>query len=193
MSSSITVLATLRPVDMDDLKLHIRVRHADEDDLIRALQETAVSMWESQTRRQLMVATYEETFRGFEDEMELRPAPLAAVASIEYLDTDDAEQTLSTDVYGVDAALEPAVVYRKSLQDWPALSAFRNPVTVTFTAGYTTLAAVPEDIKSAIKLMVAHLFEHREAVAEPVGRGGFVDLPMGWDALLAPYSVSEVV
>jgi len=35
---------------------------------------------------------------------------------------------------------------------------------VTFTAGYGALAAdVPERIRTAIKLLAGHLYEHREA------------------------------
>lgn len=46
------------------------------------------------------------------------------------------------------------------------------PYRITFTAGYGTASAVPEDIKTAIKAYVAFLYENR-ADTEAVGRLGF--------------------
>jgi hypothetical protein len=48
---------------------------------------------------------------------------------------------------------------------WPQTQDVINAFTVRFTAGYgTTAASVPYDVKAAIKLLIGHLYENREAV-----------------------------
>ena len=61
-------------------------------------------------------------------------------------------------------------------------------VTVTFDAGYGAASAVPEGIKSWIKLRVGSLYAHREEVAV-VSRGRVELLPF-IDGLLDPYKVA---
>ena len=64
-----------------------------------------------------------------------------------------------------------------------------NCVTVRFVAGYGAASAVPETVKAAIKLLVGHLYEHREAVTlGHLSRS----LQYGLERLLWPYKMAEV-
>lgn len=97
-------------------------------------------------------------------------APLISVGSITYVDADGVTQTLSTDVYAVDTASEPGLVYLKWGQSWPGVRDQRNAVAVTYTCGYATTSSpvvdygenVPTPIKQALKLIVGELYQRRE-------------------------------
>jgi len=83
---------------------------------------------------------------------------------LEYQDADDAEQTLATTVYGTDLISPVNKVYLKEGQTFPVTRQDPNAVKMTFVAGYgATAASVPEHYKTAIKMLVADMFEHREA------------------------------
>ena len=95
------------------------------------------------------------------------PWPVQTVDSVKYYDTAAVQQTLvaGTD-YEVDAAsLMPRVIpaYGKV---WPATNPQMNAVEITFTAGFGLAAAVPEDIKSWMLLMVEHYHENRGAMVD---------------------------
>jgi uncharacterized phiE125 gp8 family phage protein len=68
---------------------------------------------------------------------------------------------------------------------WPATACYNyGAVQVTFVAGYGNAAAVPADLKAAIKLLVGHLYENREAVtlgAMPA------ELPLGFASVTNRY------
>ena len=92
--------------------------------------------------------------------------PLVSVTGIVYVDTDGADQTLGSSVYRVDTVNEPGRITLEYNQSWPSTREVTNAVTITYQAGYGKAAAVPDDVKAAIKLLVGHLYEHREAVCE---------------------------
>lgn len=95
------------------------------------------------------------------------PWPTQTVDSVKYYDTSGVQQTLvaGTD-YEVDtASLMPRVVPAYGAS-WPATNRQLNAVEITFTAGFGLAAAVPEDIKSWMLLMVEHYHENRGAMVD---------------------------
>ncbi len=91
--------------------------------------------------------------------------PLQAVESITYLDEDGVTHTVTASDYRVYTNVEPGLVVLKSNIAWPsAVLAVGPSITVRYTAGYGLATAVPEQYKSAMLLMIGHLYENREAV-----------------------------
>lgn len=122
--------------------------------------------------------------------------PIQSVTSIVYTDTAGATQTLAADKYALsaDRAWRPRVDIAWG-ESWPATRDVRDAVTVRFVAGYASGnspedgSAVPGAILAAMKLLIAHWYEHREAV----NVGNIVnDMPKGVDALLAPLRVRSL-
>jgi len=100
-------------------------------------------------------------------EIPLPLPPLQSVVSIKYLDAAGDEQTLARSVYGVDPSTQPGVVHLKRGQAWPATFDERNAVVIRFVAGYGDNAeAVPQRLRSAMKLHIGDLFANREAQGE---------------------------
>jgi uncharacterized phiE125 gp8 family phage protein len=160
-------MAIQSPVSLDQAKTHLRVTHTDDDQYINALLLAATSWAEKfQTRTYV---TREHTMYLDKWQTVIRPtySPLIATGVvIKYLDTNGAEQTLSSSIYRVDASTEPGRITVAYLQSWPDIRYVTNTITVTYNAGYGTAAAVPDEIKAAIKLIVGHFYEHRETVSE---------------------------
>lgn len=96
--------------------------------------------------------------------IELPRAPLRSVTSIQYVDGDGDTQTLSADQYQVDAHSEPGRIVPAYGLSWPATRCQLNAVTIVYAAGYGDADDVPATTKHAIKLLLGHLFENREAV-----------------------------
>lgn len=115
--------------------------------------------------------------------------PLVSVTSITYVDTNGATQTLASDQYLVDSVSEPGRVTPAYGTLWPATRDQINAVTVSFTCGYGSAAAVPEGIKRWIRMRVSTLYENREEVAI-LGRGKVEILPFV-DGLLDDYRVKS--
>ncbi|HEU4986868.1 MAG TPA: head-tail connector protein [Rhizobiaceae bacterium] len=112
--------------------------------------------------------------------------PLAPVQSVtvKYFDGANIEQTLAADQYEFFSdALGPRIA-RAPSASWPSLYARSDAVRVTFIAGYGGAATdVPASIRQAVLMLAAHWYTNREAVAEQ----GMASIPMGVDALIAPY------
>jgi uncharacterized phiE125 gp8 family phage protein len=115
--------------------------------------------------------------------------PIQTVDSVSYTDSDGATQTLASNQYKVDIVTEPARVVPAYGTTWPATRNEINAVTVQFTCGFGAAAAVPESIKSWIKLQVGAMYENRESIL--TGRGIVaVDMPF-IDGLLSTYRVQS--
>lgn len=89
-------------------------------------------------------------------------APVSAITSITYTDTNGDTQTLSTSVYrSALYGLSPRVELAYG-QSWPSQREQVGGVVVTATAGYGAASAVPQPIKQAMLLMVGEWFANRE-------------------------------
>ena len=112
--------------------------------------------------------------------------PLIDVSSIKYYDLTNTQVTLDPSLYIVNTDGEPATVFPVPFTWWPPTIWGRpDAVQVTYTAGYGTAEAnVPENIKLAIKGLIAHWYENRESVALTNSTNAVTTIPQFVDALL---------
>lgn len=158
-----TVAPVATPIDVAELKQHLRIDHtADDADLAKLIGYVTASV-ESFLGWQLCQATWRLDLDKFEPGQVLRPlpAPLIAVTSIAYFDTDNNPQTWDTANYEVDAAAMPARIRPVQGQTWPSTYDRFNAASVTFTAGFADVADVPGWAKMAIRLECASRYELR--------------------------------
>ena len=181
--------STAEPLSLTDAKHHLRVDTTDDDTYISALIVAAREYAESFLGRKLMTGTLTQYFDSFSDAMELKRPPLASVTSITYVDADGETQTLADTVYDVDITVEPGLARLAYGQSWPTTRDVYNAVTITHVVGYSADAtSVPDGIKTAVKMLVAHWYEHRESVV--VGTIT-AEVPMGVKALLWQFRVPD--
>jgi uncharacterized phiE125 gp8 family phage protein len=151
------------PVSLEEAKrqLSIALDETGHDELLSTLISAGTDAAQDRTGRQLVQATYRQTFDGFPAVLELPKPPLQAVKSITYRPTwDDEPVTLPPAAYRVEAdRLFGRVV---PVVGWPEAV----EVVVEFDAGYPLQDGVPttpDPIKHWIKVFVSTTFEHPEA------------------------------
>lgn len=89
--------------------------------------------------------------------------------------------TLDATEYRVDRQATPGAARPLYGKTWPTHLVDQNSVTVTWWAGYSSDGtSVPAPVKSAILMLVAHLWRNREMAAE----AALSEVPMGTKALL---------
>jgi uncharacterized phiE125 gp8 family phage protein len=165
----VTVEPAAEPVTTAEAKAHLRVTSSDDDTYIGVLIQAAREMAEVYMNRAIVTQTIAAVYDEFKPTMKLPFGGCTSIVSITYLDDDGQSQTASTSLYGVDTVRTPAVVYLKHGQEWPSTYAQRSAVTVTYLAGAIPASGsptennVPARIKQAILMMVADLYENREA------------------------------
>lgn len=159
-------MALQSPVTLDEAKDHLRVVTTDEDQYINALCLAATDFAEKFQNRTFVSRPRTMVLDAFPTVIRPPYPPLVSVTTLNYVDSDGATQTLSSSNYRVDAITEPGRITVAYNLSWPDIRSVTNAVTITYVAGYGKAAAVPDDVKAAIKLIVGHLYEHRESVSE---------------------------
>ena len=171
------------PITLAEAKQFIRVEHDDDDDIIAALIAGSRIHVETQTRRALITQTWRLTRDAWPDcgFVAVLPAPLVSLVAARIYRSDGSTQAIDVDAFALDKISAPArISFTRG-----ALAAPERPVSgieIDVTVGYGDAEDVPEPLRQAIRLLVAHLYENR-------GSAGEVRLPPAVQALLAPYRV----
>ncbi len=190
-ASVVTVAPTWEPVQLDDVRQHMRVDITEDDALIVDLLRVARGLVEAhlgQTLPQKTLETYSNCWpTGLV--MRLPGGPLRSVTAIDYFEHDAPTTPVTwadTNYQVGQAGVGPVgLVTLVAGAFWP-ISILRpsQGIRVTWVAGYTKPSAIADEILHAIRLTATHFYEHREEV---VMGAGAQHLPMGVKALLATH------
>lgn len=167
-------------------KNFLRVDYDVDNSLIESLITTARIVCENEMRRAMLTQTWELGLDVFpcRDYIRLPLPPLQSVEDFVYKDSNGDEQTFED--YEVDDSSTPGRVFLKPSAVWPSDLYSRSAIKITFVAGYETPEEMPEAWVHAIRMLIAHFYENREAV----NIGSIVnELPFAVNALLSPYKV----
>lgn len=137
-----------------DAKAHLRVRHADEDDLIASLRDAAILHVERVSGVPLEPTEFMWRMRCFRARIDLPRGPVTELGDVSYYDSEGEVQTYA------DARLIDGAVYPAASGSWPHAYGY---AAVEFTAGLTEPSEGP-DLLAAIKLLTTHFYENRSAV-----------------------------
>jgi hypothetical protein len=188
---------TIEPVSLTEAKSQLRILpdFNDDDALVMALVATGRRLVERRLGITLMATQFRATFAdpldllsnrhesnwwGWSDTLELYYGPMLVDGSHPVAVTAGGV-TLSPSTYTVDADSRPG---RIRLAD----PGNNSQIMVTYWAGQATPATVPPTLKSAILLMVGHLWVNREAVVTDSKYS--TDLSLGVEMLLAAESTT---
>lgn len=193
MGLTLVTPATLEPLTLQQAKDHLRVEHADDDSVIEPLIPTArlhVEGREGIYGRALLTQTWDWTLPGFPRRRDLQLLvplpPLQTVDSVQYIDTAGDPQTWDAAEYRADVTETPGTLEPAYGFDWPQAQAISAAVTIRFTAGWgVNPEDVPETIRWALLLMIGHWYTHRETASPD----DLKEIPLGAQALLAPYRI----
>lgn len=171
------------PVTVDEAKTHLRVDGTHEDVLVSSLILT--SRLHIETALSLALIDQSWTLcldrwpRG--SEVEVPMSPLKAVTSVRVKSAAGDWVTLPSTNYLVDLISKPPrLFWNGTTRPDPGVPACG--IEITFEAGFgATSAHVPAPIRHALLLLIAHWYEHREAIE------------VGSEATRIPKSVSDLI
>lgn len=167
MALVLTQAPATEPLTLAEAKLHMRVEVADDDSLITSLITAARQWCEAFQGRAYITQTWQLWLDAWPegDEIRLPRPPLQSVVTVKYYGADGAEYVMPAADYLVDTKSEPGRLVLGYGKTWPSVTLRpASAIAIEFVAGYGAVSAVPEKVKQAMKLLVAHWYEHREAV-----------------------------
>ena len=171
------------PLSLEEMKEHLRVDAADEDALIADYIAAARGAAEAYTGRAFVTQTWQAHFAGWPADgvLELPLPPLQSVAWVKYTTDAGVLKTLSSVAYRVVTATEPGCIVLAPNQSWPTETLDAGlPVVVQFVCGYGAAAAVPAGVKQALRWLVGHMTENREAVTMATSAPQQVPMSARW-------------
>lgn len=194
--SQVTVAPAIEPVTLTEAKTHLRVVGSDDDAYIGNLISAARGRAEKFTGLSIVTQTRTFVCDGFpygDEFIALPGSPVQSVTSVVYVDGNGTNQTWDSSNYTVDTTAVPGGIYLAYGKSWPTTRTVRHAVTITYVAGYGQSSDsplslnVPQEIKQAILLMIAELYERREmAITGTI----ITEVPLSASWLLMPFRVT---
>lgn len=169
MSLTLVTAPTTEPVTLEEAKAHLRLDTDDDDALVRSLIVTARKWVEGQTHRALLTTVYDQYIDGgypYRHEMphiRLEANPVKSVASFQYETGASPMPTLAANQYVAVCRDHHSYIAPAYGATWPTVRVVPESIKIRFTAGYTT---VPEPLKHAVLMLIAHWYENRETLGE---------------------------
>lgn len=157
--------AAVQAVTLDDAKAHLRVTTSEEDEVIDGLIKSASQLVESETALSLTT----QTFRLWVDDLPdnlvvcLPRNPARNIAQIVWYDSEGTPVVLPGSAYFFNSTSRPA---RLKFDRAACPSGPCNGIEIDFDAGFgNTGVDVPDLIKRAMKVLIAHWYEFRGVYA----------------------------
>lgn len=179
------------PVSVNEAKAHLRIDGAAEDILIASLivtsrlhVEAALGLALISQQWRLTLDTWPEKRWSKEGAVRLPLRPVRAIGQVTVRDETGTPETVPSESYLLDGdAITPRLVPREG--SWPPPGQAAAGIEITFEAGMGDAAEdVPEPVRHAILLLVAHWYEHRDPLE--IGTVGAA-IPAAVSDLLKPY------
>lgn len=158
------------PVELIESKADLRVQHTAEDTLIEGLIAAATDFMDvpnGAINKALITQTWSLSVRCADRyyRIHLPITPVQSISSITYYDSDNTQQTLDPADFYLHGDEEWCYIEPKPGTTWPAVFDRLDAITVTFVAGFgDDSTAVPNSIRQAMRLLIAHWYQNREAV-----------------------------
>jgi uncharacterized phiE125 gp8 family phage protein len=174
-------------VSLADLKRHVAIDVSESyyNSMLESMEAAAVEYIESRSRLTLRQSDWLVSFEKFPKDRDGIKLPIWPIldknsVTINYTPPVGAVQPFT--LFQIANNAPPVSLYLNPNETWPeTLIGQVDAVEVAFTAGYQ---AIPEMVKHAVKLLVAHWFRNRETVV--VGTIS-KDLEKTVDALLVQF------
>ena len=178
----------VEPVSLAEAKAHLRLETSADDALVTSLIITSrlhveAALGLALTSQEWTLALDAWPAKGV---VNIPMRPVSAVGDVRVRGADGTPAVVDPGLYGFEGAGLPPRLFAIA-------GALPNPeravagIEIDFTAGFgATAASVPEPIRQALKLLVAHWYEHRDPIeiGDPA-----TAMPAAVSELLKPYAV----
>jgi uncharacterized phiE125 gp8 family phage protein len=184
MTSILLIAPAVEPLSLAEAKAFLRMETGDDDALITALIAGARLHIEGQTQLALITQSWRMVFDRWpkHGRIAVRPAPLKAVTAARVYDLHGNAQTVDTQAFVPDLGASMLAFVPWAV---PVPTRIAAGIELDVTVGFGAAAAdVPEPLRQAVRLLVAHWYENRGLIA---AAGETALLPSTVTALIAPY------
>ena len=183
----LTIVRTSSPViesvTLEEVKRFLNVATHTDDTLLSDIIFNTTDYLESVLHRQFLAASYRFSLDRFPWDpnwsiqqniwwtidprsiIEIPRPPLQSITAIVYQDVNNTQQTFATTEYGVDVDSEPGRVYLLPGHSWPSTYAIPNAVKITYFAGWTTVATMPQRLRSLLLFVIGDLYHYRRGTS----------------------------
>lgn len=186
MALAMTSGPAAEPVTVAEAKAHLRIDGTAEDVLIGSLIVTSRLHAEAALGLALITQGWLLKMDRWPDSGDVRfpLRPIQSITSVTVLDEHGTPTVVPSEDYLLDGqALRPRLIPRDG--KWPPPGQRAGGIEIHFSAGIGDAAEdVPEPIRHAILLLVAHWYEHRDPLE--IGTAGAA-IPAAVSDLLRPY------
>ena len=195
MGKKLVTGPTEEPVTLDEVKLHLRIDTADEDEYLVTLIKAARQATEEYLGRALLEQTWDLVIDGeLPDIVTLKPAPLISVVGVYAAGLDGVEQTVGPTEYTVDYwANGPGRIFKTDLFITRSIRPYAS-YRISFKAGYfhlvnwlpvSSITDIPEAIRLGLLALITRYYEDRQGETRPL-------IPDGIRQVLAAYRVYRI-
>lgn len=164
MTLALASAPAVTPISVAEAKAHLRIDHAEDDALISSLIDAAVSYIDATgvLGRGMVTQDWAQWVSQAPGWVRLRLGPFQSLVSVEYYDTDGALQTATLADYETRLDGDFVICKPKTGNTWPAAQTRGDAIKITYRIGYGDAATdVPQNIRHALLMTVAHLYEQR--------------------------------
>ena len=183
MASILLTPPAVEPLSLAEAKAFLRLETADDDPLIAAFISAARLHVELQTGLALVTQRWRMVLDCWpaNGRIAVRPVPLQALTAARVFDFDGEARAIDTHAFVPDASTSMF-----SFVPWalPMPTRIAAGIELDIAAGFGDAASdVPEPLRQAIRLLVAHWYENRAIVAG----AEVAPVPSNAAVLIAPY------
>ena len=179
----------LEPLTLDETRLWLRLDATDEDQLVAALIRAARSAVEQATRRALISQSWRLRLDRWPADrcVKLPLSPILTLDAVRIFDAAGAPSLADLSGFHIDQSRGAKLVCDVAP---PAPGRIANGVEIDVTAGFgATPQSVPEPLRMAMRLLVAHWFEHR---SDALHEDRIAHLPAGVAAACMPWRAARL-
>jgi len=155
---------TIEPVTTTELKSQLRITGTSQDTMLGVLIKAAWQHVEDYLRYSLMSATWELYLDEFPKSGEciwIQKVPVTAITFLKYYASDGTLTVLTENTdFVADYNDKPCKLFEAYSKSWPTPRLIKNAVVIRFVAGYALAVSVPEQIKQAILMEAATMYEN---------------------------------
>ena len=154
---TVVIGPTSEPVTLAEAKRQLFLAESDtsQDAELTNRIQAAREQWEHDTDSCLFTRTLSVTAKLFGGrEIELDTSPITSITHIKYYDPHDVLTTFSSSKYSLNAA--DGEIELDWAESWPVTSIRWDAITITYVAGYATVATIPAIVKQAMLLLIAY-------------------------------------
>lgn len=173
----------ITPITVAEAKQQMRIESSDDDAYITRLIAAAVAYTDARGSlgRAMITQKWAQSFYEHDSRVYLKIVPAKTLTAVKYYDTNNVQQTATTSDYMLVANDDWAYVEPVSGKTWPSTYNRTDAIRLEFEAGYGAAASdVPQQVRHALMMLVAHWYENREDTAEKVPES----IPFGFEMLL---------